>query len=296
MKSKNFSFSFPLDPPDMDGWSISHHQKILKTRKEIVLPADGFLGVYFNLGRSHKHKLPGYKESIIDKHQYNLISLPKNSVALTLPKGEHNSFCIHVTSEYLKKTAQKCAQDFPMLYEIIDAHEESIPLPISTLNFIATPEMIDLIQDVIDSKYRFSGLLYDMYTYSKVMVLLLTCLDHIRNELNANLEIKEIRKIRKAYNFINRNFNHQFSKSLLADYVQMDHVRFENAFKAYFRKTTDLAISEARSKKAKALLMETTLPVSKIAAIVGYTLSTKFTKEFKRNYGYPPRILRRRDP
>ena len=281
------TFSFPLEYPGIN-FGIMHHffryfEEDIKLESQ---PPREFLGLYFNLNNDINYELPGDQQNVITRDQYNLVYVPGGSCTLNLPKGNYACFCLEFTEEYL----QLISTQFTMLKEILVKAELKIPALMSKTHVPLTPDIREKINDVLTTDYK--GELREDFLKSKFIDILFTCLEHSEKHFYAGLSKADIAKVREAHALIMKDLSASWSVDLLADAVDLDRRKLVNGFKIIFADTVYHLITNERMKKAVALLRDTGLTATQIAASVGFNRFTTFSDTFKRWYGYPPGALR----
>ena len=99
----------------------------------------------------------------------------------------------------------------------------------------------------------------------------------------------------KLESFLNEHYSNPDLKfDDLMDYCKVSRSYGCELFKKYLGKTFREALREVRIGKAKSLLEETLLPISKIAESSGFRSSSRFREAFKRLYGISPRAYRQK--
>jgi len=102
------------------------------------------------------------------------------------------------------------------------------------------------------------------------------------------------RKLRKAIEFINDNFDKEQTVALaaVAEAVQMSYFHFSRAFKQSMGVSPNVYMIEQRIERAKKLLSETDLPIAEIALRVGFASQSHFTTTFRRLAWTTPKAFR----
>jgi AraC-like DNA-binding protein len=250
-------------------------------------PSCDFLGLIFNLGSEIKIQLAGNSERSIGRNQFNLMYLPKESSEFTFTQGRHDSFCIKLQLSYL----HTIVATFPILESFLDKVDQRIPLIMNVESFEMTPNLRIGISDVIHNKY--SGELRDVYLESKFLDIIIQSFVHREKESWPGFDETDIQKIKQAHTRITEDTQRLPTVSLLADELDIDQRKLERGFKILFNTTVYNFIVEERMKKAVVLLRDTTMSISGIGTLVGYSNLRTFSKIFKRRFGYPPKELRK---
>ncbi len=102
------------------------------------------------------------------------------------------------------------------------------------------------------------------------------------------------RKLRRAIEFINDNFDKEQTVALaaVAEEVRMSYFHFSRAFKQSMGVSPNVYMIEQRIERAKKLLSETDLPIAEIALRVGFASQSHFTTAFRRLAWTTPKAFR----
>jgi len=98
--------------------------------------------------------------------------------------------------------------------------------------------------------------------------------------------------IHDAEKYINNNYNHPLSLKDVADFVHINPTYFSYLFRQVKGYTFKSYLTQLRIKKAKQLLLNSSLTVSEISQLIGYDDSNYFSRVFKRVTGFPPSLYR----
>lgn len=96
----------------------------------------------------------------------------------------------------------------------------------------------------------------------------------------------------KAIEYIHENYMHKISCNSLAKEINYSPSYLRYVFKKECDSSVNKQINEIRLKRAKHLLLNTTLNVTEIALSCGFSDSNYFSTAFKSKYGSPPKIYR----
>ena len=120
----------------------------------------------------------------------------------------------------------------------------------------------------------------------------LTLLDQIDLDLKQNFRVKPeqpIDKMGEALRFIDTHYTDAgFYIGQVSDFCQMSLNNFSQQFKHKFGISPVKYLTSIRIEESKRLLMETKLPVSKVALRSGFSDISSFQRNFKTNVGITP--------
>ena len=102
--------------------------------------------------------------------------------------------------------------------------------------------------------------------------------------------------IREAVSIIKQQYMNDISVKSIAEQIGLDRSYFCNLFKKHIDATPMQFIISYRMQKALKLLSCQKYSVSVIAASVGYSDLSSFSKSFKKYYGVPPQRYKEIDP
>lgn len=148
----------------------------------------------------------------------------------------------------------------------------------------------DIINELIFDER--TGLLKRLFLESKTLELLSLQIgkDH-RNEVKNSTAIKKVYLVK---DIITKNLDTQFSILELSKKVYLNEFLLKKEFKRIFGITIFEFTIQARMKKAKHLLANTTTPIYEIAEFVGYKNPTHFSAAFKKIEQMTPKQFRKR--
>lgn len=224
----------------------------------------------------------------------------------SIQKGESCIYCGHGKMEYLCYSRKN---DFlfknikiPLnyLYKIlndyfedseIDAYEKKLLNGISKVGI--TPYMEHIFAELKDfARYR-GGLGY-LFLESKIFELLSVYLSEVlelsiltSNYISISKSDKEA--IAEAKRIIDSQLAFAPGCEELAKKVSISTSKLTKGFSSMFGTSVHAYIIDQRLEKAAGLLLESSLNVSQIAALVGYSKPSNFAVAFKKKYGVVPK-------
>lgn len=119
---------------------------------------------------------------------------------------------------------------------------------------------------------------------------------HLTVRKSAQIELSRVgpvdRRLRRAIEFMHDNYGRELALEEIAAAAYLSEYHFARLFKQITGATPHVYLANLRVESARRLLVETTLPVIEIAAMVGYQSQSHFTKIFKSVTGVTPRAYR----
>jgi len=104
------------------------------------------------------------------------------------------------------------------------------------------------------------------------------------------------RRLRRAIEFMHDNYSRELALEEIAGAAYLSEFHFARMFKQITGVTPHYYLANVRLERARKLLLETTLPISEIAAMVGYQSQSHFTRIFRSVTGVTPRVFRNARP
>ncbi|MBR5507610.1 MAG: helix-turn-helix domain-containing protein [Clostridia bacterium] len=103
-----------------------------------------------------------------------------------------------------------------------------------------------------------------------------------------NYDIKVPSDVAKIITYFNEHYNETLEINEIAEQLRISHCRFIQLFKKFDSVTPKQYIINLRIRKAKELLVNSTLSINEIASEVGYPNALYFSRIFKKNTGLSP--------
>jgi len=161
-------------------------------------------------------------------------------------------------------------------------------------NSIAGSELLTLVDDILYCSY--AAVIRRKYHAQKVMELLFLALDQMtRSPAHRSDLLPEavVTRIYVAREIITANLDRRYSLHELGAMAGLSPYHLKKGFKAIFDLSVNNFLHEERMQKARLLLEETDLPISRIAANVGYTHPFAFSSAFRDFFGYTPSLVQK---
>ncbi len=223
-----------------------------------------------------------FKES-----QFNLTYLPFVNAKLQLDKGEHISFCIEYSKEYLSKFSPY----LPALKKFLENVEKKKPSVLSKANLYASDKMMRVMKDILEAENEKE--LNEVYIEGKVKELLVLAVGRMKKINGNSMRKNDIERIETIHDWIKDNVNYYGSLHSVAKRFGLNVNKLNRGFKQLYGLTVFDHVSKIRMEKASQLLKETDMPIAEISFESGYTRVSAFTRAFKKLFGYSPKLLRK---
>ncbi len=103
-------------------------------------------------------------------------------------------------------------------------------------------------------------------------------------------------RIRAVLDFAEEHYSDRLTVNMLAGMVGLSRYRFEHPFRRHVGMDFKRCQRLTRLRRAKELLADRTLSIKQVAARIGYTSPSDFSREFREEFGTPPSLYRRNFP
>ena len=154
------------------------------------------------------------------------------------------------------------------------------------------PEMVQLLKQVRD--YRGEGLPARLFYDGKVAeAVALVAERHLKRGSRRSVSAEDAVRLADVTAFITAHCADELPLERLSRIGCMSISKLKDAFHVRYGCTITQYIQGQRTEQAGRLLRETDLPVSQVAAIVGYQNPSRFAEIFRRNTGRSPAEYRR---
>jgi branched-chain amino acid transport system substrate-binding protein len=141
-------------------------------------------------------------------------------------------------------------------------------------------------------KHRFTMEWENVRDRETLCIWIIRILDKIMDSLSKSMRDKNLSLLKKVFRFIETGYADNLTVDQIAHEVCLSKSRLIHRMKSQYGLTLSDCIAKVRIEKAKAMLKNTDMPISKIAHEVGYGDQSYFTKVFKRNLNCTPKDFR----
>ncbi|MBT1698513.1 AraC family transcriptional regulator [Fulvivirgaceae bacterium PWU4] len=273
----------PLEKDKLGFAYLSHASRTVTSATTFsIAQRRDFIGLHFNLGARVHYTING-KSYSLRPQQYALVCVPTATYQCTVAPGRSETFSIHLSVEYL----QRLEAHFPILSEMLKSIREQQFFSASEKILECTTDMRKKINEILHNDW--TGICWQTFMNVRVLEILLECLNNIAMRNTKQLTRHRLELVRK---YLIDHLQDRFSADAVAGKMKIDKHKLRKDFKAMYNVTMQQFVLEERMKRARAFLRDSKLPVSEIAASIGYKKLSHFNDLFKKRYGYPPSHLR----
>lgn len=153
-------------------------------------------------------------------------------------------------------------------------------------------EVLELYKVI--SKYSYPNIVNrELQQKAVTEFLLLVSLDSYKYRRESLInENKNNSYVKRACNYINRNYSEDISVGKIAEYLSLNKNYFIKLFKKEISQTPNQYILETRLFYAKLMLVQTDVSIGEIALSCGFNTVSYFIKCFREKFGKSPLIYR----
>jgi branched-chain amino acid transport system substrate-binding protein len=155
----------------------------------------------------------------------------------------------------------------------------------------AADEGVDL-DKLIKLKHRFIVEWKGAKDQETLCLWIIRALDRILDSFSKKMLGRDLNLLKKVFHYIDKNHADDLNVDCIAREVCLSKSRLIHRMRSQYGLTLSDCIAKIRIEKAKALLKQTDMPISKIAHEVGYGDQSYFTKVFKKNLNCTPKDFR----
>lgn len=102
------------------------------------------------------------------------------------------------------------------------------------------------------------------------------------------ITLSHLEAIKAPINYIKQHYSKQISVEQLAQTAHLSVSALERRFKKHLHQTPKQFLNQYRLEQARKLLVETSVPISDIAASCGFSDHSYFSRQFRLNFGQLP--------
>ena len=271
---------------------IRYHNYFLNQDESLTF-ADGkpTLRLFLALRDSFHYMINGLGEGVMHERGFNISYLPLVHQSFRLRRNRHYALVeIHYSMDYLNQLAPY----FPDVEKFLQGAEKKQPAFLNHINQVAGTEMLAIIEEALYCTYPAAiRKKYLGYRVMEILILALQKITHRPVQKPVDLPENVIGKTYEASELLSKNMDRNYTLGELSTIVGLSIYNLKKGFKAIYGLTVMGFLHETRMQKARLLLSETDLPVSRIATVTGYTHPFAFSSAFKKYFGYAPSLVQR---
>jgi AraC-like DNA-binding protein len=230
-------------------------------------------------------------ENALHERGFNISYIPFMHQTLRLrAKQRYACMEIHFSIDHLRQLVQF----FPDAENFLHATEKQQPTLLNRVNQVADEKILGVADDILFYAYPLE--IRKKYLDNRVMEILILALSKIGlYPLQRPVRIPEkvVEKIYEAKELLTGNLKRDYTLHELGALVNLSIYKLTKGFRGIYNLNLSDFVHEARMQKARLLLEETDLPISRIAADIGYSHPFAFSAAFKKYFGYAPSVIQR---
>jgi AraC-like DNA-binding protein len=275
-----------------NGYSIRYHSYFLNQDDTLTLTGEKpVLRLLLALKHSFYYSTKGLDENVLHERGFNISYVPFMHQTLRL-RAKRRYVCveIHFPIDHLRQLAQF----FPDVENFLQKIENQQPALLNRFNQVADKEIMSVVDDML--YYAYPPEIRKKYLGSKVMEILILTLGKIDlHSLDSPVDLPEkvVEKIYETRELLVGNLKRDYTLHELGALVGLSIYKLKKGFRVIYDLSLSDFLHEARMQKARLLLEETDLPISRIATDTGYSHPFAFSAAFKKYFGYAPSVVQR---
>lgn len=137
-----------------------------------------------------------------------------------------------------------------------------------------------------------------MYLEAKAMEVIALQFEELLNIQNSSSLANDIirkpdrENLEAVYEYININYLEPLSLNMLSKKFLLNEFKLKKGFRQLYKYSVFNYIHTLRMNKAKELLLESSMPVTEVSDMVGYSSVHNFSNAFYKTHGYRPSVLK----
>jgi AraC-like DNA-binding protein len=271
-----------------NGFTILYNDYLIKSDASFYKrSASPLLILHLAYQNDFNFDVEGLGKLKLKESQFNLTYLPFVNAKFSLDKGEHISFCIGYTKEYLSHFVRY----LPALEKFLENVDTKIPCLLSKVNLYAGDKMMQVMKNILEAENEKD--LNEFYIEGKVRELLVLAVGRMKKINGNSMRKNDIEKFESIHTWIKDNAGNYGSLRSIAKSFGLNVNKLNKGFKQLYGHTVFDCVLKIRMEKASQLLKETEIPIAEISFELGYTRVSAFTRAFKKFFAYNPNMLRK---
>jgi AraC family transcriptional activator of pyochelin receptor len=275
-----------------DTYAIWHNRYLLTHGDSLAFDGQKpMLRLWMSLQNSLHFSMEGLKQKVLHERSFNMSYNPLFQQSLRLQGGlPYSTVEIYFSKDHLLRL-RSC---FPGIEQFFCDIEQEIAGSFQSFNQVADREILDVMMSLLYSS--FPPAIYWKYLDLKVAeILLLTMRKMVNNPLQKRRAPSEkiINSTYEAVRLIRKNINRLYTLHELEDLTGQSAYRLKKGFRAIYDLSVSNFMHETRMQKARLLLEETNLPITRIAADTGFTHPFAFSSAYKKYFGFSPSLAQK---
>ena len=194
-----------------------------------------------------------------------------------------------------KKEIEKHKQTYTIeYYKLLNELFSDIEME-KNIIFKSEQNIKDLLEELRKHKSK-NQISQKVYYQIKIIEVITYIYELDLSDINKNYKTytdAQIRVVRKIKNHLSRDIASYISLEVLSNSYGINLTTLKNCFRDMYGKPLYSWYREYKFLRARELIKNTDYPISKIAHMIGYKSSSKFTKAFKKEMGVLPSSYRK---
>ena len=249
-------------------------------------------GLRFCLSGRKKTKISSFKEEILIK--------PNQCDIFNFPQGKYyHQFCPDNNLKMvfiIIKPAFLFQNDLKSFMPGIINDSDNFPNDPFYFSHAITPKMHTCLHEIFNCPYN--GLAAEFYIEAKAMELIAHNLNFYKPEKNNSpkgLKTIDIERMHYAAELLTQDFQNPSKFEELIKKTGTSRTKFFMDFREVHGVSPASYLRSARMEKAKKILQNENFNITEIAGHLGFSSSSHFTRTFKKYYGIPPFICKKKN-
>ncbi|MUT68473.1 helix-turn-helix domain-containing protein [Paenibacillus sp. NEAU-GSW1] len=169
-------------------------------------------------------------------------------------------------------------------YRNIHSFQSGLSLPIPSMEHVASI-ISDMINEYNDKQQGYQTMLISQFM--ELVIYLSRQYDNQENGTDSNLM-----HLANAISYIEDNYLEPLTLEEIADRSKISVRHLNRIFQSYYQTTPISYLQQLRLERARMLLRQSGLPITKISYECGFNDSNYFTRKFSKAYGLSPKAFR----
>ena len=205
----------------------------------------------------------------------------------SLPKPAGVMTCFDIRGQQLLDVCKRLGLRVPDEIGVVGQHNDTL------LCELCDPQLTSVIPNPREAGYQAAALLDKMMRRGRVEARIYPiAATGVATRQSTDLVATDDPQLAEAMRFIRRRALEGIRVSDVLEHVPMSRTLLERKFREHFERSPYDTIQYLRNQEARALLLNTELPVAEVAERCGYLSAEYFSADFKKHSGRSPSAFR----